>query len=223
MLLKPLAILLLTASAALAQEARVEQVVFAPGAESATVEGRLEGWESVDYRFGGEAGRPARVALTADNRFTFFNLIAPDGEAIWAGAVSGSAFSAALPLSGDYRARVFLMRNAARRGEATTYRLEIAVGNAELAEPVQGDFADGLQGGPDFWAVTGVSTALNLRAEPSTGAAVLRRVEAGTVLRNLGCRMAEARRWCRVGSTLDESLTGWAAGDFLREAAAPSR
>jgi uncharacterized protein YraI len=76
-------------------------------------------------------------------------------------------------------------------------------------------------GGPAFWAVatTGTGT-LRLRAQPSTGAPELARLARGQVLRNLGCRSAEGRDWCRV-ATLDQRLEGWAAAAFLAEAATP--
>jgi hypothetical protein len=101
------------------------------------------------------------------------------------------------------------------------YTLTLAVTGATGAT-VQGDFADGLQGGPDFWQVKTASSAgqVNLRDAPSTGAAVLRTVYDGQVLRNLGCRMAEGRRWCKVALP-DGSLEAWTAGEFLIEGADP--
>ena len=90
--------------------------------------------------------------------------------------------------------------------------------------------------GPDFYDVRGVREghSLRLRAEPSTGAAVLARIPFdGTCLQNRGCQggltfeefttLSEAERreiertrprWCRVGFG---ELDGWVAGRFLRE------
>ncbi len=157
-----------------AADIRTERIQFAPGAESTLVEGRISGDEIVDYMIGAEAGQHTEITMTSDNASAYFNLIAP-GEtdaAFFNGSVDGNAYKGEPPASGEYRIRVYLMRNAARRDERAAYRLDIRIGAPDLAEPVQADYADGLQGGPDHWEVTGVTSALNIRAEPSTGAEV---------------------------------------------------
>ncbi len=89
----------------------------------------------------------------------------------------------------------------------------------EALPPVQDDYADGLEGGPDFWEVTGVSAGdmLNLRARPSAKARILLRFRNGTALRNGGCRMFGGQRWCRVTTVRGPDATGWVAGRYLRE------
>ncbi|MFO1104511.1 MAG: SH3 domain-containing protein [Amaricoccus sp.] len=88
---------------------------------------------------------------------------------------------------------------------------------AETAPPAP-DFADSLAGGPDFWAVAGLAAdgRLNLRAEPVTGE-VIAWLPEGTVLHNLGCRIAEGQRWCRVRERDGAHREGWASGRYLRE------
>lgn len=76
-------------------------------------------------------------------------------------------------------------------------------------------------GGPRNWTVTRVSTALNLRAEPSTSAPVLARYAAGTVLDNLGCRAAEGRAWCDV-QELGGGPRGFVAAEYLDPAVSPN-
>jgi hypothetical protein len=61
---------------------------------------------------------------------------------------------------------------------------------------------------------------LNLRSDPSAGAGVVTRLRNGTNVRNLGCRMAEGRRWCRIATLADPGYEGWAAGEFLIEGSA---
>lgn len=84
---------------------------------------------------------------------------------------------------------------------------------------------DGLDGGPDFWAVRGlpVGDVLNVRREPSSSSPALATLREGEIVRNLGCRMNGGSRWCRISSTEGMSVTGWVAGRFLRESAAPGR
>jgi hypothetical protein len=211
---------------AIAEPIRVEPVVFAAGTESATIRGRITGRETVDYHVGAEAGQPLTVTLETDNRSNYFNVMAP-GErdvAFFVGSSEGTRFAGRAPLSGFHTVRLYLMRSAARRGETADYTLTVGVEGAsapDLDTPVRGDFADGLAGGPDFWAVRTEGGRLNLRAGPSAGAAIRDRMEPGSALRNLGCRMAEGRRWCAVERP-ETGLRGWAAGEYLREGPAPA-
>lgn len=82
---------------------------------------------------------------------------------------------------------------------------------------------DDLDGGPDYWAVRGLSSnqKLGVRLKPESGSAVLATLKQGEIVRNLGCRMTGATRWCKVRSTTGIDVTGWVAGRFLRESASP--
>jgi hypothetical protein len=77
----------------------------------------------------------------------------------------------------------------------------------------------GCKGGSDYWDVRTKRAGgkINLRVSPSSAAQVLGSVSGGTVLRNLGCRMAEGRRWCKVETLNAPRLSAWSAGEFLRE------
>ncbi len=109
-----------------------------------------------------------------------------------------------------------MMRSAARRNEVSNYMMAISI-EGETGESVQADYADGLQGGPDFYQVATSGGPLNLRSGPSSGASLVTRLNNGQNVRNLGCRMEEGRRWCRVATLADPGYEGWAAGDFLIE------
>jgi hypothetical protein len=220
----------LTGSAALplaAEDMRTEQVRFAASATGTTISSRITGRESVVYKIGAEAGQRMRISLTSDNPATYFNVYEPGrgpgdealavGEQIGAMMPDLNRFDGALPVSGVYSVSVYLYRNAARRGEVSDYKLDISITGATGAT-VENDYADGLQGGPDYWRVH-AGGGLNMRAAPSTGAEVLIRLPDGLEVRNLGCRMAEGRRWCRV-STPEPGVAGWVAGDFLIEGSA---
>lgn len=215
--------------AGIAQDMRTEPVRFAPGTTGTTISGRITGRESVAYTLGAEAGQRMQIRLTSDNLATYFNIYAPGrgpgDEALAVGEITGpmvpdlNVFDGVLPASGTYSVSIHLYRNAARRGEVSNYNIDIRV-TGEAGAVVDGDFADGLQGGPDFWRVR-AGSGLNLRAAPSTGARLLVLLPNGLELRNFGCRMAEGRRWCQV-ETPDGILTGWVAGDFLVEGSGES-
>ena len=107
---------------------RVERVEFARGATSTTVRGRIRGYRMVDYLVNARAGRLMTVRMAARGRFTYFVVRAPGSEDnLFDGTSSGDTAGLRLPASGDYRIRVFQMRNAARRGQASDYSLTIRV------------------------------------------------------------------------------------------------
>jgi hypothetical protein len=221
-----------TSLAAIAQDIRTEKVHFPAGKTGATISGTIVGYKSVSYVLGAEAGQTMTVVLKPSNLATYFNVYEPgkkpSDQALASGDRTGemvpdlNRFKGKLPTSGEYIVSVYMYRAAARRNERSSYTLEISIspqGDVSTRPPVSRDYADGLQGGPDYWDVKTArpGTQINLRAAPSTGANVLRQVADGTALRNLGCRMAEGRRWCKV-ETLDAArVSGWVAGDFLRE------
>lgn len=203
-------------------DTRTVQVRFAAGGSGATLTDTITGRDVVLYTIGAEAGQRMTVTLTPSNLATYFNLYAPGagpgGEAMAVSQMTPelNAFDGALPLSGEYTVSVYLMRSAARRSETSDYTLTISI-SGDTGVVVQGDFADGLQGGPDFYQVATSGSTLNLRAGPSLGADRLARLSNGQIMRNLGCRMAEGGRWCKVATLADPGIEGWAAGEFLIE------
>lgn len=216
-----LAFVIVTAANA---QVRTIDVQFAGGSSGADIPGRIIGSEEVRYRLGASAGQQMRVDLATSNSSAYFNIFAPgdvpgQSTAMFIGPVSGTSYVGTLPAKGTYTIQVFLNRHAARRNETADYRLSVSIGGA--VAPVQ-DFADSLNGGPDWWSVTGVSSGdtLNVRSGPSTSNPVVARVPNGYALRNMGC-VQRSQRWCEVEAP-DGRFAGWVAGRFLREGAAPS-
>lgn len=109
---------------------RKEQVTFAKGASAATIKGTLKGDATVDYVVRAAAGQTLEVKLEGSNAQNDFNILPPGSNdvAMFASSSSGARkYSGVLPTDGDYAVRVYLMRPAARRNEATKYALTIAV------------------------------------------------------------------------------------------------
>jgi hypothetical protein len=141
---------------------RIERVQFPAGRAQTSIQGRIVGYESVSYRVGAEAGQGLSIRLRPSNTATYFNLYAPGSgpgdQALANSGLTGGRvpelkhFDAELPSSGEYSISVYMMRSAARRDEVSDYRLDISLSGALSAE-VRGDYADGLQGGPDFFEV----------------------------------------------------------------------
>ncbi|WP_159441627.1 META domain-containing protein [Roseivivax lentus] len=68
--------------------------------------------------------------------------------------------------------------------------------------------------------VFGLEGPLNIRQEATTTSAIVTRVLAGTLLRNLGCESREDRDWCQISFIDASGLTGWAAAEYLQPAPA---
>ena len=116
-------------SASADDTARTQRVQFAKGANSATVEGTIKGYQTVDYVLHASQGQSMNVSMATRNTATYFNILAP-GEtevAFFNGSVSENQYEGVLPATGDYRIRVYMMRSAARRNEVANYRLEMIV------------------------------------------------------------------------------------------------
>ena len=112
-----------------ANNVRTERVHFQKGADSAVVVASIKGYETVDYLFGARAGQHMNVSLATKHGATYFNILAP-GEnevAMFNASVSQNQYEGTLPASGDYKIRVYMMRSAARRNEAASYTLTVAI------------------------------------------------------------------------------------------------
>lgn len=139
-MMKPAMLALMLAGLALtpaaAQNARTETVHFQRGTSGTTIEGKITGDQSVRYSIGVSAGQTMDVQLDTDNASSYFNITAPGAsEALYNGSISGNATSFVVPSSGNYIVDVYLMRNAARRGETANYDLTLYVENAAKSAP----------------------------------------------------------------------------------------
>ena len=69
------------------------------------------------------------VSMAADNTANYFKIIASVEKDIakFNGSVAGNQYEGTLPISGDYKVRLYMMRSAARRNEVANYRLEMII------------------------------------------------------------------------------------------------
>jgi len=203
-------------------EIKTQRVTFKDG--RATIKGSVTGYATIDYVFPAGAGESIKVSLKSSKASNYFNVNPPGSdEAIFNGSSAGSTFSGEAPTSGDYTARVYLMRNEARRGTTAKYTLTIEVGQKSATKEKGPDFADGLTGGPDYWEVTGVGAGdgLSMRATPSPKGKLVVQFLNGTALKNLGCKNMRGQRWCQVEQPAEPARRGWVNGRYLREGNGP--
>jgi hypothetical protein len=107
---------------------RSQTVQFAKGATSVQLKGSIKGDAGVDYKISARAGQTLVVTMKPSNASTYFNILPPGSEAaMFIGSTSGVTATVVLPDDGIYVVRVYLMRNASRRNEASNYTLTVGV------------------------------------------------------------------------------------------------
>lgn len=122
------ALLLGALSAPLVAQVTTEAVQFAKGETGATIEDTIKGDQAVMYTLSAKKGQSMVVIMETDNASNYFNIMAPGADtAMFIGSTSGGRFEGTLPADGEYTIHVYLMRNAARRGESATYRLDVGI------------------------------------------------------------------------------------------------
>jgi hypothetical protein len=102
------------------------RVQFAKGASSKTIKATIKGDQSKAYVLRLGKGQRLSVKMTATNGSNYFNIWAPGSDtAMFIGSTEGNEYVGVVPQSGDYKIDVYLMRNAARRNEASTFTLTV--------------------------------------------------------------------------------------------------
>jgi hypothetical protein len=106
---------------------RTEEIRFERGTSSATRRGVIKGYETATYLLDVRAGQSMTVSLQSSNRSGYFNITAPRAnQALFNGSISGARYRGRAASSGRYKIEVYLMRNAARRGETARYTLDVS-------------------------------------------------------------------------------------------------
>jgi hypothetical protein len=108
------------------------RIQFKKGSNSAVVEASIKGYKTGDYILRARAGQHMNISMATKHGATYFNIIAPGEKevAMFNGSLSQNQYEGTVPVSGDYKVRVYMMRSAARRGEVARYRLEIILTGA---------------------------------------------------------------------------------------------
>lgn len=122
------ALAMILATPAIADTVRSETVRFAAGTSGSTINSQVRGYGSVEYSVGVSAGQKMSVQLDSSNSSLYFNVTAPGASAaLYNSSIEGNGTSITIPSSGNYVIQVYLMRNAARRGERADYTLTLYV------------------------------------------------------------------------------------------------
>ena len=151
---------LLTGTALTAEAAK--QIAFGKGKSSASVSGKVQGSNDVDYVIRASAGQTMTVDFKAGKGAAYFNVLPPGstGEAIFVGSSAGNHFKGTLPSDGDYTIRVYLMGGAKDSDKPVSYTLKVGI-------PASGKSSA---------ATTGSSSSNVKRAEKNCLAAVAKKV-----------------------------------------------
>lgn len=103
---------------------RTEQLTLGDGITS--IRGQIKGRDGAQYSFKARAGQQLMIRLGSANPSAYIN-VEKDGaaEAVCQGALTGNVCAVRSEAAADYVVDVYLMRNAARRGESAQYTLTI--------------------------------------------------------------------------------------------------
>lgn len=209
-----LLIIMLHSQTGLAQRVPAESLNLKIADNWQLIEGRVAGDQVVEYELLAPKDALLSVDMRTTNTSNYFNISKFGADkSLFIGSVAGTVADVKLTMSGRYLVRVYLMRNAARRGEHANYSISIGL-NAP-------DFADSLSSGPDYWKVSGLErSSLNLRQGPDTRYSVVAPLRNGALLLNQACRISNGIKWCnvRVHGTGNK---GWVVGRYLVEGATP--
>jgi hypothetical protein len=128
-------LLLMTSSLAYADGIEIHAVQFAKGKSSAMIKGTIKGDQTIDYTLRARAGQTMSVELATKNGANYFNVLPPgsNDEALFVSSSSGNEWTGVLPVDGEYKVRVYLMRSAARRNEVANYTLTVGITGAAKA------------------------------------------------------------------------------------------
>lgn len=108
-------------------------VKFKPGTTATTVTGSIKGDGTYDYKFGASGGQSLKIKLISKSTSLYFNLLPAEnqktGEAldVEPRTIEQTEWQGKLPKDGEYIVRVYLNRNAARRGASANYSLQIEI------------------------------------------------------------------------------------------------
>lgn len=107
-------------------------VQFAKGSSSATIQGSVKGYDTMNYTLRAGAGQTMTVSMKTSHEGAYFNVLPPGSKdvAIYNSSINGNAYSGTLAKAGTYTVRVYLMRNEARRGVKADYTLNLAITGA---------------------------------------------------------------------------------------------
>ncbi len=141
---------------------RTEQVRFAAGTTGTTLSDTITGREFVVYEIGAEGGQRMLIRLNSANASTYFNVYepgrGPGDEALAVSEQTGPMVPDLNVFDGQRRSWAPI---PSRSTSTATRRARDSIQlqprhldhRRDLRVPLQGDFADGLQGRPDLWEV----------------------------------------------------------------------
>jgi len=119
---------LMTLPALAKDKVTTHQVHFDKGKSGTTVQGSVKGYDTDNYQLGAKKGQSMRVSI--ESKHANFNIYAPGkgmgDQALFVGE-PGIPYTGNLPANGTYTISVYLMRNEARRGTKSNYKLHIGI------------------------------------------------------------------------------------------------
>ncbi|MEP7292158.1 MAG: hypothetical protein ABI835_10255 [Chloroflexota bacterium] len=142
-----------------------QRINFVPGGTSATINGRIDGFEFDNYLLNARAGQYMQAWVTSPANDAYLTVVSPLGSPLARAQAGAQSFSGTLPENGDYQITVSSPSGTAH----SNYTLYVAVtgGSTGGTSPVRINFAAGAVSATVSGQVNGTTTRsylLNARA-----------------------------------------------------------
>lgn len=102
-------------------------VHFDKGSSGTIIKSTVTGNRVNDFTLVAKAGQMMHICMTSQRPHPYFNVIAPDNNAIYNGSMSGDTFEQRLAVSGQYTVRVYQMGSARDEGKTNPYALTFKI------------------------------------------------------------------------------------------------
>ncbi|MBB5210011.1 hypothetical protein [Microbulbifer hydrolyticus] len=97
---------------------------------SARITATINGYQAIEYLIDAKTGQSLELDVHSSNTSAGYRITAPAApRALYKGHGQHSRFSVTLPRDGTYRVLIYLMRNAAQKGESADFALDIRLRN----------------------------------------------------------------------------------------------
>lgn len=103
-----------------------KKILFPKGKTGTVVKGVVKGEQTIEHTIVLNTNQNLSVQMKTNVNACYFNVIAPNGEFLFAGEQQdGKLFKAKVSTPGTYKIQVYNMRSIARRGTPSSYSLTV--------------------------------------------------------------------------------------------------
>jgi hypothetical protein len=189
-----------------------QDIVFKKGASSGSASGKIKGNNSIDYLVRAKAGQRMTVDFKAAKSAAYFNVLSPNGEALFVGSSEGYRYMGELPADGVYTIRPYLMGAAksSNKDVSFTIKVNIAAEQNNISSGKPANFAAG-----SYVEITAKGQTKLLSGPSMIDSSAIGDVSEGRLMKVLEC-VPNDGLWCELEAHSDAKLRGWVQARHLK-------